>query len=347
MSFSINDLYLTHQEEKLCLFRKMNSLQIIGTGQALGSEVVTNEQLGERFGIECEWIFSRTGIRNRRKASSVETASELALTASFEALEMANLRAEQIDLIICTAMFPEQALPSTACLIQAKLGAINAVAFDLTAACSGFVFGLETAKNFALSGNYQNILLIGVDLMTRFVSPHDCHTNIIFADGAGAVLLSTAEQRHFLASRIFSDGSNADLIRVQAGGTKLPASCETIRRNLHFMQMQGREVFRQAVLKMSESCLEVLDEARVSIEQIKMVIPHQANQRIINAVGEKLNLPQEKVFSNIEFIGNTGSATIPIALDDCLRKGLIGKDDLILFTAFGGGTTWGSCLVRL
>lgn len=326
----------------------MKSLKIIGTGQAIGSEIVTNQQLADRLNLTADWIFSRTGIRERRKASPCETMSELALTASLQALETAGLSAEDINLIICTAMFPEQPLPSTACLIQAKLGAKNAVAFDLTAACSGFVFGLETVKNFALSGNYTNILLIGVDLMTRFVDPDNCHTNIIFADGAGAVLFSTESgKQHFLAGKIFSDGKNSELIQVQAGGTKLPASCETIRQNLHFMEMQGREVFRLAVQKMSESCLQVLSDAQVSIEQIKMVIPHQANQRIINAIAEKLKLPNDKVFSNIEFIGNTGSATIPIALDDSRRKGLIAKNDLVLFTAFGGGTTWGSFLLKI
>jgi len=326
----------------------ISNLKIIGTGQALGSEAVTNQQLAEQLGVSPDWIFSRTGIRERRLASSVELASDLALAASLLALETANLSTDEIDLIICTAMFPEQLLPSTACLIQAKLGAINAVALDLTAACSGFIFGLETAKNFGLSGKYQNILVIGVDLMTRFVNPVDCHTRIIFADGAGAVLFSaTAEKQTILASRIYSDGRNVDLIKVEAGGTKLPASCQTIRQSQHFMEMQGREVFRQAVQKMSESCLCVLNDAGVAIEDIKMVIPHQANQRIINAVGDKLNLPPEKMFSNLEFIGNSGSATIPIGLDDCWRKGLIKKGDLLLLTAFGGGTTWGSCLLEL
>lgn len=256
----------------------MFSLEILGTGQALGSEVITNHELGERFNLSPDWIFSRTGIRERKKAGLGESGCDLALTASLQALEMANLSAAEIDLIICTAMFPEQPLPSTACLIQSKLGAKKAVAFDLTAACAGFIFGLETVKNFALSGKYQNILLLGVDLMTRFVNPHDCHTSIIFADGAGAVLfLANSRKESIWTGKIYSDGRNFDLIRVAAGGTKLPASCETIHRRQHLMEMRGPEVFRHAVQKMSESCLEVLAEARVSLEEICLCIPHQAN----------------------------------------------------------------------
>jgi 3-oxoacyl-[acyl-carrier-protein] synthase III len=324
------------------------SVQISGTGQSLGSGIITNDELAERLNVEAEWIFSRTGINERRKAVKDEFASTMAAEAALRALADAALQPQDLDLIICASMFPEQPLPSTACLIQAAIGALRAAAFDVTAACSGFLFGLETACRFMSAGGYEKVLLVGVDLMTRFVDENDLDTSIIFADAAGAVVLERSDRDcGVLASQVGSDGRHAQLIHVKAGGTRLPASCRTIQQKMHCMEMRGREIFKLAVNKMSESCNEVLRTAGVSVSDLKMVIPHQANQRIINAVGERLEIPSEKMFSNIELIGNTGSASIAIALDDCRRKGLINSGDLVLFTAFGGGATWGSAVIKI
>lgn len=327
---------------------KESAARIIGSGYVLGSEIITNEQLCSALNVSPNWIIERTGIRERRKASETESTSGLGIKAALKALKSANLEAAELDAVICATITPDYAqMPSTACLIQAAIGADRAFAFDMAAACSGFVYGLDMAANFIKSGNYQNVLLVGADKMTGITDYQDLATSSIFADGAGAVVLSKSSgRRGILASALGSDGNFWDSIYVPSGGSRQPATCETIKNGRHFMKMRGRELFKLAVNKMADITLRVLEKADLTLEDVSLVIPHQANQRIIDAVAEKLHLPREKMFSNIEFIGNTTAATIPIALHQCLSNGMINRDDIVLFTSFGGGVTWGASVMR-
>lgn len=238
-------------------------------------------------------------------------------------------------------------MPATACIVQAELGAKNAATFDLAAACTGFIYALDTAQKFVSSGAYKNVLVIGADLMTRCVDEADTHTAILFADGAGAAVVSADENgTGILATDIGSNGKSGDLIYTPAGGTRQMTSCETVRDRLHFMKMRGREIFKIAVTAMPASSRIALERAGLTLADVDLIIPHQASQRIIDAVTARLDIAPEKVFSNIETIGNTGAATVPIALDQCLRSGRIKSGDTVLLTAFGGGITWGSAVIK-
>ena len=327
----------------------INSLNvgITGTGHALPSTIITNNYLQEINGISDEWITTRTGIRERRRAAKHESASTLGATAANRALENANLNAAEIDLIICTTISPDKPLPSTACLIQDILDANGAACFDLAAACSGFIYGLEIADKMIKSGAYRNALVVSVDLMTRTTDYNDPKTCSLFGDGAGAVVLTAVEKgRGILASRIFSDGSFHNLVHIPAGGSLLPASCETVQGRLHFMQMDGNKLFKLAVKTMVEASQTVLNAAQLNVEEIDLVIPHQANQRIIDAVVSRLGIPVERTYGNIEYVGNTASASIPIALDEAAKKQIVCEGKTVLLTAFGGGATWGAAIVK-
>jgi 3-oxoacyl-[acyl-carrier-protein] synthase III len=322
---------------------------IIGTGSSLGSERITNVHLAGRFNVSDEWLTSRTGIKERRRASSKEFTSTLAIRASREALLVADLSPEELDLIICATVTPDYLqMPATACVVQAKLGASKAVAFDLGGACAGFVFGLDVARGFVTSGAYKNILVIGVDLMTRVVDSTDVNTAILFGDGAGAAVVAAREgARGILATHMGSDGTRGNLLLTPAGGSRLPVTEDTVSSGLHFMQMRGSELFKLAISTMLKSCRIVLKRADVLLDDIDHLIPHQANQRITEAVADKLGIAPSKAFSNIEKIGNTGAASIPIALDHCLRSGRSKPGDIFLLTAFGGGISWGSAVVEI
>jgi 3-oxoacyl-[acyl-carrier-protein] synthase-3 len=320
---------------------------IIGTGHALPDEVITNACLQECAGLSDEWILARTGIRERRRAGEDETASTLGARAALNALEMANLAAADVDLIVCTTISPDVPMPATACLIQALIGAKKAVCFDLSAACSGFLYGLEVAEKLVRSGAYKNALLISVDLMTRWIDYTDAQTCALFGDGAGAVVLGGTEVgRGILGTKLYSDGNLADLAIIPAGGSKLPTSRETLEGNLHKLKMNGKRTFKYAVQSMTAACENILESLDLCACQIDLVVPHQANQRIIDAVTIALEIDSEKVFSNIAEVGNTASASIPIALDNCLREGIIKPESLVLLTAFGGGAAWGASAIR-
>lgn len=320
---------------------------IIGTGHALPADIISNADLENAAGLTDEWITTRTGIKERRRANKHESASTLGASAATLALQDANLNADEIDLIICTTISPDKPLPSTACLIQNILGANRAACFDLAAACSGFIYGLEIADKMIKSGAYQNALVVSVDLMTRTTDYNDPKTSPLFGDGAGAVVLTAVEKgRGILASRIFSDGGFHNLVHIPAGGSLLPASYETVGERLHFMQMDGNKLFKLAVKTMIESSETVLRMAQIKIEEIDLIIPHQANQRIIDAIVSRLEIPHEKTFGNIEFVGNTASASIPIALDQALKKQIITENKIVLVTAFGGGATWGAAIIK-
>lgn len=329
-------------------FKKPNSIVISGTGSYVPEKVLTNNDLSEFLDTSDEWIFERSGIRRRHIAADGEAASDMALHASRNALEMAGIDASQIDLVVVTTVNPDMAFPSTACLLQAKLGIRNNIpCFDLSAACSGFVYGVEVATRMMQSGMYKNALVVSSEKMSSIVDWQDRSTCVLFGDGAGAVVLcaSDAENIGIVGTVLGADGSDTAMLCMPAGGSLLPTSAETVEKRLHFVRMDGREVFKHAVKIMQEKALEVLDRCGVSAEQVSLLIPHQANTRIIQSVAKRLNIPSEKVYVNIENYANTSSASIPIALDEAMRGGRIKRGDYVLFVSFGAGLTWGATLV--
>ena len=329
-------------------FKKPNSIVISGTGSYVPEKVLTNNDLSEFLDTSDEWIFERSGIRRRHIAADGEASSDMALHASRNALEMAGIDASQIDLVVVTTVNPDMAFPSTACLLQAKLGIRNNIpCFDLSAACSGFVYGVEVATRMMQSGMYKNALVVSSEKMSSIVDWQDRSTCVLFGDGAGAVVLraSDAENIGIVGTVLGADGSDTAMLCMPAGGSLLPTSAETVEKRLHFVRMDGKEVFKHAVKIMQEKALEVLDRCGVSSEQVSLLIPHQANTRIIQSVAKRLNIPSEKVYVNIENYANTSSASIPIALDEAMRGGRIKRGDYVLFVSFGAGLTWGATLV--
>lgn len=320
---------------------------ILTTGRAYPEGVLTNEDLEKIVETSDEWISTRTGIKQRHKAAEGEYTSQFAVRAARQAIERAGVEPGEIDLLICATVTPDQILPSTGCLIQAELGAHNAAAFDLVAACSGFVYGVTLANQMVKSGQSKYALVIGAEVLTRYVDYTDRATCVIFGDGAGAALVGRVEDgRGILASKIKSDGRYAEQLYSPGGGTRMPATAETLASGQHFYKMRGNELFKVAVRSMTDISLQVLQEANATTNDIKLFIPHQANQRITDAVGCKLGLDASKIYSNIAEHGNTSSASIPIALDECVEQGKLAKGDLVMMTSFGGGATWGAVALR-
>ncbi|HYW73799.1 MAG TPA: beta-ketoacyl-ACP synthase III [Pyrinomonadaceae bacterium] len=320
---------------------------VLGTGHSYPEGVLTNADLEKLVETSDEWITTRTGIKQRRKAAPGEYTSQFAVRASQEAIARSGIDPMEIDLILCATVTPDQILPSTACLIQAELGANKAAAMDIVAACSGFLYGLTIANPMIRSGQIKYALIIGAELLTRYVDYTDRSTCVIFGDGAGAAILGPVDVDHgILAARIKSDGRFEEQLYAPGGGTKGGFTAETIARGDHFFKMRGNEVFKVAVRSMTEISRSVLCEAGLKTEDIDLFIPHQANQRITDAVSNALNVDQSKVFSNIAQHGNTSSASIPIALDECVDAERVKKDDIVLLSSFGGGFTWGSVAIR-
>ena len=320
---------------------------VTGTGAALPSHVLSNQDLEKMVDTSDEWITTRTGIKERRIAEDADYLSIYATQASQRALEMSGVAAAELDMIICATVTPDQPIPATACTIQHNLGAKRAAAFDLAAGCSGFIYGLAVADRFLCGGGYSHVLVIGAELLSKYVDWKDRTTCIIFADGAGAVILSAREGTSgILATSLRTDGSMADYIHVPAGGTKMPASERTVREGLHFIRMKGNETFKIAVRSIEEVSREVLTASGLTAGDIDHYIPHQANRRIIEAVGTRLGLRPDQVYINIDRVGNTSSASIPIALDEAARAGKIRRGDTGLFAAFRAGLTWGGALLR-
>ncbi len=320
---------------------------IIGTGHAYPKGILTNADLEKMVDTSDEWIQTRTGIKQRRKAADDEYTSQFAVKAGRQALERAGIDAAEVDLIVCATTSPDQILPSTGCLIQAELGADNAAAYDLFAACSGFLYGITTAESMIRTGQIRNALIIGAEVLTKYVDYTDRSTCVIFGDGAGAALLAPVpEERGVLATKIRSDGRFAEQLFAPGGGTRLGLTHETIDNRQNFFKMRGNELFKLAVRSMTDISLEMIEKAGYTVADIKLVIPHQANQRITDAVASRLGINPEIVYSNIAEHGNTSSASIPIALDECLQAEKINPGDLVLMTAFGGGVTWGATLIR-
>lgn len=320
---------------------------ITGTGMSVPERVVTNHDLEKLVDTSDEWIVTRTGIRERRIASPQEVVSQFAAEAARRAMDMAGLAPGDVDLIVCATVTPDMPIPATACLLQHQLGCRSAAAFDMSAGCSGFIYAQSVAKQFILTGRYRNVLVIGAELLSKFLDWSDRTTCVIFADGAGAVVLSAGEApRGVLASAMHTDGSMSDYIELEGGGCKLPPTAETVRAGRHFIRMRGNETFKIAVRQIEEVSREVLASAGLTTADVDWFIPHQANRRIIDAVGARLEIPAERCFVNIDRYGNTSAASIPIALDEAVRAGKIAEGDVILMAAFGAGLTWAASVVR-
>ena len=320
---------------------------ILGTGHSYPEGILTNADLETMVETSDDWITTRTGIKQRRRAAPGEYTSQFAVLAARQAIERAGLQPEDIDLILCATVTPDQILPSTGCIIQAELGANKAAAMDLVAACSGFLYGLTVADTMLRTGQSKYALVIGAEILTQYVDYTDRQTCVLFGDGAGAAVLGPVNgERGILAARIRSDGRYLEQLYSPGGGTRRRPTAETLAAGDHFFKMKGNELFKVAVRSMTDISREVLEEAGLSAEDVKLFIPHQANQRITDAVANKLNVNTERVYSNIAMHGNTSSASIPIGLDECVEAGKIRTGDLILLASFGGGVTWGAVALR-
>jgi 3-oxoacyl-[acyl-carrier-protein] synthase-3 len=321
---------------------------VLGTGSELPSKVVTNTDLEKIVDTSDEWITVRTGIKQRRVLEDGKGNADMAFHAAVRALEDAGMDAKDLDAIImgtCTADYP---FPSSACVLEDMLGARNAFSFDVNAACSGFLNALAVADSFIKTGAARNALVLGSDALTRLLNWEDRATCILFGDGAGAVVLGASENgnRGILSARLRTDGSYVKTLYVPAGGSRKPANCETVQNKEHTITMNGKEVFKVAVRSMEEISRQALDEAGVSIDQLSLVIPHQANRRIIVALAERLGVSMEKVVVNVDKYGNTSAASVPVALDEARRQGRIKSGDIVLLNAFGAGFAWGAAVVR-
>ncbi len=325
----------------------MKRSRIIGTGSYVPEKVLTNQELEEIVDTNDEWIVTRTGIKERRVTSNGQSSSTLATNAAKKALEMAGVAPEELDAIIVGTVTPDMFFPSVGCLVQDALGAKNAVAFDISAGCSGFIYSLSVADSFITSGNYQKILVLGTENLSKVTDYQDRGTCVLLGDGSGAVVLIGEEgDRGILSTHLHSDGSYKDLLFQPGGGSAVPPTYESIDNRLHYLKMDGNKLFKIAVKSLEDVVVETLAHNNIEDSDIDLLIPHQANLRIIQAIAKRLNLPEEKVFVNIHKYGNTSSASIPIALDEANRSGRIKEGDLLLLNAFGAGLTWGAAAVR-
>lgn len=321
--------------------------KIIATGSYAPERKLTNLDLEKIVDTSDEWIMERTGIKERRIASEKQTTSDLAYEASKAALKQAGLKAKDIDLIIVATVTGDMPIPSTACLLQNLLNAKKAAAFDINAACSGFIYGLSVADSFIRSGMYKRILLVGAEILSKFMDWQDRTTCVLFGDGAGAVILEAVNgESGIISTEMHSDGSLWELLNLPGGGSKNPPSKETINKKLHFLKMKGNETFKVAVRTLESLVVDTLKKNNLKPSQLAAIIPHQANLRIIQATANRLGLSMDKVVVNLDRYGNTSAASIPIALDEVVRIGRIREGDYVLLEAFGGGLTWASALIK-
>jgi len=323
-------------------------VRIIGIGHYVPDRVVTNHDLEKIMDTSDEWIVTRTGIMERRYASPDQANSDLSYEAARVALSRAGVQPQDLDIIIVATVTPDMSFPSTACLVQAKLGIRERPCFDMEAACPGFLYGLELMRGLlSLGDTYRTGLLIGTEVLTRILDPLDRNTAVLFGDGSGAaVLVKDDSEFGIISTYLGGDGELGNLLYLPAGGSRMPTSEETVRNRQHYIKMKGREVFRHAVQWMQQSALIVLEKAGMKPEDITWLVPHQANIRIIDSTRERLGLPPEKVYVNIDKYGNTSAASIPIALSEMHEKGLLKKGDIVLLVSFGAGFTWGAVLMR-
>lgn len=321
--------------------------KIIATGSYAPEKRLTNSDLEKIIDTSDEWITERTGIKERRIASKNQSTSDLAFEASKNALKKAGLKAKEIDMIIVGSVTGDMPLPSTACLLQYRLDAKNAVAFDVNAACSGFIYGLSIADSFIKAGAHKRILVVGAEILSKFIDWEDRTTCILFGDGAGAAILEqTTGDSCILSTHIYSDGSFWEFIHLPGGGSKNPPSKENLEKRLDYIKMKGNETFKVAVKTLENIVVETLEKNNLKPSQLSLLIPHQANLRIIQATANRLGMSMDKVMINIDKYGNTSAASIPIALDEAVRMGRIREGDYILLEAFGAGLTWASALIR-
>jgi 3-oxoacyl-[acyl-carrier-protein] synthase III len=324
------------------------AVEIAGSGLCVPEQVLTNDDLAQRLDTSDEWIVQRTGIRERRILPAGEATLSLATKAAQAALADAQMSPADIDLIICATITPEHTLPSTACELQAALGCRWIPAFDISAACSGFVWSFLTASQNIVTGMAKNVLLVGAESLSRITDPEDRTTCVLFGDGSGAVVLRPSQDpsRAMLAARQGADGHRGEMIWIPGGGAKEPASTRTIAERLHFMRMRGREVYKFAVTQMCEIIEKTAEDAGIQVSDIALLVPHQSNLRIIESAIERVGIPPERVVMNIDRYGNTSAASVAIALHEARSGGRIHPGDLVMLVAFGAGLTWGSVLLR-
>jgi len=319
---------------------------IAGIGSYLPEKILTNFDLEKIVDTSDEWIRTRTGVSERRIAEPNVPTSDLAVIAAKRALESAKITVKEVEAIIVATATPDMLFPSTACLVQTKIGARQVISFDISAGCSGFIYALAIADSFIKSG-LNNILVVGAEELSKITDYTDRATCVLLGDGAGAVVIkNNAAQGEIIASYFAAEGANWKLLHQPAGGSRIPTTHETIDKRLHYLKMEGNEVFKLAVRAMAEASLETLSRAKLPPEKLDLLIPHQANIRIIEATAKRLNIPMDKVYINIDKYGNTSTASIPIALDEALRTGRIKNGHNILMVAFGAGFTWGGVLLK-
>jgi 3-oxoacyl-[acyl-carrier-protein] synthase III len=325
----------------------LRSASIIGTGSYTPERILTNDDLSRMVDTSDEWITTRTGIKERRVAAKDEQTSDMAAKAALRAIEQAKISPTEIDLILVATATPDMIFPATACFVQQKIGAIKAACLDVSAACAGFLFAVEIAQQFITSHTYDTVLVIGADKLTSITNWKDRNTCVLFGDGAGAALLAHRGDAHGVISTYMgSDGAFADILFMPGGGSKTPITAENAHLSLVTIHMSGKEVYKQAVTAMLAASRKAIEQAGLTVEDIACIIPHQANLRIIEAVGERLGIPREKVFVNVDRYGNTSAAAVAIALDEANRSGQIKKGDYVLMVVFGGGLTWASTIVE-
>ncbi|MEQ9619975.1 MAG: beta-ketoacyl-ACP synthase III [Deltaproteobacteria bacterium] len=324
----------------------MSFVRFLGTGSAAPDKVLTNFDLERIVDTSDEWIQTRTGIRERRVAEPDVATSDIAYEAAIKALKSASVEAEELDGIIVGTISPDYMFPSTACVLQSRLGAKNAFGFDVLAGCSGFLFALQAGKGIIDGGGAKKLLIVGAETLSKIMDFEDRTTCILFGDGAGAAVISHSDRPGILSCCLGSNGDFGDLLYMPGGGSRMPASEESVKNKCHYLKMEGKEVFKEAVKAIESSSLEAIKKADLTTDEIDLFIPHQANYRILEAVRKRLGMPKEKVFSNLDRYGNTSSASVPIALDEAVTNGRIKEGDNVLFSVFGAGFTWGAAVVR-
>lgn len=324
----------------------MGFSKIIGTGSYTPEKILSNQDFEQMVDTSDEWIRTRTGIAERRIADPQVASSDMAYEAALRALESASIDPVDLDGIILGTVTPDYIFPATSCFVQSRLGAKNAFAFDLLAGCSGFIYALQVGKAIIEAGDAENILVIGAETLSRITDYKDRSTCILFGDGAGAAVLSRSEESGILSIYLGANGDDWEKIILPAGGSRIPASEETIQNGLHYLKMKGNDVFKEGVKGLEFASLEAIRKADITTEQIDLFIPHQANYRIMDAVRKRLNFESEKLFVNVDRYGNTSSASVPIALDEAVRSGRVKEDDLILFAVIGSGFTFASAVIK-
>ena len=327
---------------------KTRRVAIMGVGSYVPERILTNAELEKMVDTTNEWIVTRSGIRERRIAREDQATSDLAAEAAKKALANAHVKAEEVDLIIVATLTPDMPFPNTACFVQKLIGAKQATCIGLEAACSGFLFAVDAASQYLLTGRFQTALVIGAEKLSCVTDWQDRTTCVLFGDGAGAVVLRATESDHGILSTVTgSDGTLNALLNIPGGGSRNPVSPQTIEKRLHFMKMEGKEVFKHAVRAMGEAARKALEKAGLTMDQVACVVPHQANMRIVEAIRDRLGVGPEKFFVNLDKYGNMSAASIPVALDEAIQAGRIKKGDNVVLVAFGGGFTWGAMAVRM